>query len=176
MSGHLRTSTNRDTRAIEVLRVGIGVVWALNLLFVVDPSNQFFPTFSSTALSFAPSTLGGPALAQFAAAHAYLFAWLVAGITTYLAIAFLLGLTTRVATLVGAAFSAILLLTQFGSTFFFPGGTDVGPHPLYLLIYATLWIGGAGQTYALDAWFRARVRGARPASLRKMPSQATPET
>lgn len=138
--------------SIDLLRVGLGLVWAVNLIFVVDPQNQFFPTFRDVTLSFGPATLGGPGAAEFVAAHAALFAWVTAVLTGYLAVAFLVGLTTRLACVVGAGASIALLLTQWLVTFVVPGGTDVGPHPLYLLIYLVLFTGGAGKYVAVDHW------------------------
>lgn len=141
--------------AIELLRIGVGLVWVVNLLFILDPANQYWSTFSNVALSFAPTTLGGPGFAQFVAAHSLLFAWLIALVTAYLAFALLLGVTTRIACFVGSFFSAVLLATQFGSTFLFPGGTDVGAHPLYILVYGALIVGGAGRSVSVDRWLRA---------------------
>ena len=137
---------------LELLRMGVGLVWVANLLFIVDPANAFFATFSSAARSYASSTFGGSGLATLAANEPTLFGFAVAITTAYLAAALLLGLTTRLSCWVGIAFSAILLLTQVGSTFVMPGGTDVGPHPLYLLIYVVLLAGGAGRTWSLDHW------------------------
>lgn len=137
--------------SVEFLRLGIGVIWVLNFLFIVVPSNEFFVTFRGTTLSFAPTSLGGPGVADFVAAHATFFAWLIALLTFYLAVAFLLGFTTRLACLVGSAASVIFLATQFLSTFSSPGGTDVGPHPLYLLAYLILFAGGAGRYLSLDS-------------------------
>ena len=158
----------RPELAIELLRIAVGLVWAVNLVFVVDPANHYFGHFASTARSFAPTTLGGPALADFVAAHALLFSWLIALLTTYLAVALITGLTTRWACLLGGIFSAVLLGTQVGSTFVFPGGTDVGEHPLYLALYVGLVVGGAGQAYSLDRGIaraldrRRAARAARP--------------
>ncbi len=138
--------------AIDLLRVGMGAIWALNLVFIVDPSNRFFPTFESVALSFAPTSLGGPGVANFVAAHPGIFAAITAFLTAYLAVAFLLGVTTRLACVVGGLASIVFLLTQWLSTFGVPGGTDVGPHPLYLLVYLVLYLGGAGTYVAVDHW------------------------
>lgn len=143
---------HRPAFAIELLRIGVGIIWALNFVFIVAPANQYFGHFGQTALSFAPTTLGGPAFAQFVAAHALFFSWVIAVITGYLAVALILGITTRWACLVGGLFSAVLLGVQVGSTFVFPGGTDIGEHPLYLLIYVGLVVGGAGSAYSLDLW------------------------
>jgi uncharacterized membrane protein YphA (DoxX/SURF4 family) len=138
--------------AIELLRIGIGLIWSLNLVFVIAPQNDYFGGFSALALSFGPTTVGGPGLPQFVAAHAAVFSWLVAIVTGYLAVGFLLGLTTRWACLVGGAFSAVLLATQVGSTFVFPGGTDIGEHPIYMLVYVVLVVGGAGEALSVDHW------------------------
>lgn len=143
----------RRALAIELLRIGLGIIWALNFVFIVAPANHFFGNFGTVALSFGPTTLGGPALAQYVAGHATVFAWLVAVVTGYLAVAFLVGFTTRWACLVGGVFSAVLLGVQVGSTFVFPGGTDVGEHPIYLVAYAGLVVGGAGSAYSFDHWF-----------------------
>jgi len=153
------TPTAAPTRWIEWLRIGLGLIWLANLVFIVDPANQFFPTFAGTVLAYGPSTpaaVGGATLTGFVAAHAGLFAVLTAIVTAYLAGAFLSGVTVRPALLVGAGFTLLLLVTQWGQTFVMPGGTDVGPMPLYLLIYAILWIGGAGATLRLWAPRTAR--------------------
>ena len=169
---HAATGSRRDSThhwnaesAIEILRIGTGIVWCLNLIFILDPRNQYWSTFSQTALSFAPSTVGGPGLAQFVAAHPEVFSWSIALITGYLAVALVLGLTTRIACFVGGFFSAVLLATQFGTTFLFPGGTDVGAHPLYILAYGVMVVGGAGRMWSVDHWLRVRLadrRAARP--------------
>lgn len=148
--------------SLDLLRVGIGLVWCLNLVFILDPSNEFFPTFQDVALSFAPTSLGGPSVATFVAAHAAAFAGITAAVTLYLAVAFTAGVTTRLACLVGAGASVVFLLTQALSTFAIPGGTDVGPHPIYLLVYAVLFAGGAGKYLAVDHWVWTSGRGRLP--------------
>ena len=95
-------------------------------------------------------------MADFVAAHSVFFAWLLAGVTAYLSVALLLGFSTRLACLVGALASVAFLLTQFYATFNLNGMvTDVGPHPLYLLIYLILFTAGAGQYFAFDRWMWA---------------------
>ncbi len=139
-----------------VLRLGLGAIWALNFLFVLDPSNGFFSGFSATAQSFASTSLGGPGFAEFVAAHSALFGATIAITTLYLAVAFLLGVTTRTACLIGFVFNTALLVTQFGTIVVIPGGTDVGPMPLYLVMYLTVLAGGAPGRYSLDAWWASR--------------------
>jgi hypothetical protein len=169
--------------AIDLLRIGVGTVWLLNLTFIVDPQNRYWATFSSTALSFAPTTIGGPGLADYVAAHPLIFAWSIALVTGYLAAALILGVTTRLACFVGSFFSAVLLATQFGTTFLFPGGTDVGAHPLYILVYAVLVVGGAGRSLSLDQWLknllaeRRRIRSTNRVSLpRRWATDISPRT
>jgi uncharacterized membrane protein YphA (DoxX/SURF4 family) len=141
----------RRSPVLELFRIGLGIIWALNLVFILDPANGFFASFSATASSFAPTSAGGPGLANFVAGHPLLFAGLIAGTTAYLAIAFLLGFTTRMACLVGAIFNSVLLVTQFGTVATI-GGTDVGPMPLYLVLYLGLAVGGAGASIGVDGW------------------------
>jgi uncharacterized membrane protein YphA (DoxX/SURF4 family) len=151
----LRTLWQNDPKgmSIDLLRVGLGLVWTMNLLFILVPSNQFFSGFQSVASGFQSSSLGGPGFASYVAAHATFFSNAVALLTGYLAVAFLLGFTTRFACFVGEVASVIFLITQFGSTFNLSGsGTDVGPHPLYILVYVILFAAGAGQYVAVDHW------------------------
>jgi hypothetical protein len=143
-------------RGILALRIGIGLVWAFNLLFVFDPANGFFTGFAATAASFDSSSLGGGGFPALVAAHAMVFSVLIAGATLYLAVAFLFGVTTRVACVVGSIFALGLLVSQFGQTFFIPGGTDVGPMPIYVAVYVALFAGHAERTYSVDAWWTAR--------------------
>ncbi|MCI4356901.1 MAG: hypothetical protein L3K18_07155 [Thermoplasmata archaeon] len=139
-------------RGMVALRLGFGAIWALNLVFILDPANQFFSTFGATASSYAPASIVGAGFPTFVAAHPAVFSALIAGVTVYLAIAFLLGLTTRIACLVGGGFAALLLVSQFNGTFLIPGGTDVGPMPLYLAAYAALLVGQAQRYWSLDEW------------------------
>lgn len=143
-------SPGQSARALEVLRVAVGVVWLLNLLFILVPSADYWGSFASVASSFGASTPGGPGFASFVGANALFFAILIAVVTAYLALAFLFGVTTRLACLVGTAASVVFLWTQFSTTFAFPGGTDVGPHPLYLAVYLALFVGGAGRYWSVD--------------------------
>lgn len=152
-----------ERRGLDVLRILIGVVWAANLLFIFLPAADYWGTFGNVAAGFGSSSLFGSGFASYVADHALLFSWIIALVTGYLAFAFLFGFTTRLACAVGFAASVAFLITQWETTFAFPGGTDVGPHPLYLLIYFALFVGGAGRYWSLDSWVwrRGRVRFAR---------------
>jgi len=168
-----RSDPHRKGRMIEVLRIGLGIVWFANFFFIVYPPNNYWGGFSGIARSFAPVSFGGPGFPDYVASHPLFFSWMVALVTAYLAFAFTLGLTTRIACFVGSCFSAVLFAIQVGTIFVFPGGTDVGEHPLYILISGVLLVGGAGQSLSLDAWIGdawARYRASRPV----VPRPATP--
>ncbi|MCI4372983.1 MAG: hypothetical protein L3K02_05015 [Thermoplasmata archaeon] len=154
----------KTEKGMTALRLGLGLLWAVNLVYIFDPSNQFWSGFGSTAASYSSQTLGGGGLALFVADHPLLFAGLIAGVTLYLAVAFLLGLSARAACVVGALFNLALLMTQWTQISTFPGSTDVGAQPLYLAMYVALFLGYDSPRYTLDhlltvplsRWFRIR--------------------
>jgi uncharacterized membrane protein YphA (DoxX/SURF4 family) len=124
-------------------------------MYIIDPANRWFPTFAATVRSFGPTSYGGPGLAGFVADHPEIFALAIAGVTAYLALAFLTGLSVRVACVAGAVFNLGLLATQF-TTLTIPGGTDVGPHPLYLVAYVGLFVARGGPLFSVDPWAHLR--------------------
>lgn len=159
------SSGARAWRGLDVLRVLLGVIWGVNLLYIVLPAADYWGSFAGVAASYEATTLGGPGFATYVAGHPVFFSWLIAVATAYLAIAFLVGITTRLACAVGAVASLAFLFTQWQTTFSFPGGTDVGAHPLYLAIYVALFVGGAGRFWSVDSWIwkSGRARFARVA-------------
>lgn len=126
---------------MALLRLGFGGIWAANVVYVADPANDFFSSFSQVAASFGASSLGGTGVASFVAANPEFFALLIAGLTVGLAVAFLSDVAVRAACVVGAAFNIVLLATQWALVATVPGGTDVGPQPLYLVGYAAIFWG-----------------------------------
>lgn len=168
---------DRGGRALDLLRIMLGVIWTVNLLFIFLPAsaaNYFDPNFfSSTAYSYAFSSVIGPGLPNYVAADPVFFSWLIAVGSVYLAAAFLLGFTTRLACLVGSAASVVFLLTQWNAIFVWGWGTDVGAHPLYLAIYVALFVGGAGRYWALDAWLW-RADRARPSWVTRLVAPPSP--
>lgn len=141
VAGHHDISPDRSRRGVALLRLGVGAAWLANAYFVLDPANQFFSSFSGVASSFGASTAGGPAVADFVAQNPFVFSILIAAVTVSLAIAFLSDVAVRTACLVGAAFNIALLVSQWGQVTTIPGGTDIGPQPLYLIAYGVLWVG-----------------------------------
>ena len=141
VDGRSGVPPDRARRGVALLRLGLGAAWLANAFYILDPANGFFSTFSGVASSFGPSTAGGPAVADFVAEHAFVFSILIAAVTVSLAIAFLSDVAVRTACLVGAAFNIALLVSQWGQITTIPGGTDIGPQPLYLIAYGVLWVG-----------------------------------
>jgi uncharacterized membrane protein YphA (DoxX/SURF4 family) len=153
----------RASRGMLVLRLGLGALWAANLIYIFDPANQYWSGFAGAAQSFEGQSLGGGGFAQFVAIHPVFFAALIAGVSVYLAIAFLLGLSTRAACLIGGAFNLALFVTQWAQVSTIPGGTDVGTQPLYLAMYVALFLGYEANRFTLDyavrgVWIRWRAR------------------
>ena len=145
-----RFTTSSSRRAIELLRIALGGIWAVNLLFIVYPAADYWATFSTLVQSSVGGSSGAGTISGLVLDDPLLFAWAVAGVTVYLAVAFLLGIGTKIACVIGAVFSAALFGLGLGSTFAFPGGTDVGPHPVYLAAYAALYLGDAGTSFAVN--------------------------
>lgn len=145
-------------RALSLLRLSMGVIWSMNLVFILAPANRFFPTFASTASSYGTTTVLGPGVANFVSAYPAIFASLIALTTAFLAASLLLGLATRWACVLGGVFSAVLLITQWNATFYFPGGTDVGPHPIYMVVYVALASANSARFYSLPAYLARRSR------------------
>jgi uncharacterized membrane protein YphA (DoxX/SURF4 family) len=155
-------SPDRAQRGLELLRIGIGLVWAVNLMFIFLPSAQYWSTFAAVAQGYGAYTPGGAGFANYVSANSTFFAVLIAVASTYLAFAFLTGFTTRLACVVGFAASVVFLWTQWGQTYSFPGATDVGAHPLYLVIYVAMFVGGAGRLWSVDGWVWRHGRNLRP--------------
>jgi len=143
---------DRAYRALDLLRILMGLIWAANLLFIILPAADYWGSFAGVAAGFGPSSLSGPGIATFVSANSVIFAWMIAVATGYLALAFTLGFTTRLACIVGFLASVAFLVTQWNTTFAFPGGTDVGAHPVYLVVYVALFAGGAGRYWSVDSW------------------------
>jgi hypothetical protein len=149
-------------------------VWALNLVCIFDPANGYFTGFGATAASVEGTSLGGSAFPTFVAAHPLVFSLVIAVVTLYLAIAFLFGVSTRAACIVGTVFALALLVSQFGSTFVI-GGTDVGPMPIYVAVFGALFFGHAERTLSFDAGWSARAqRNRAPVPLSQPGPRAAP--
>jgi uncharacterized membrane protein YphA (DoxX/SURF4 family) len=160
--------SRRASNGMLALRVALGVIWSINLIYIFDPANLYWSGFQSSAASYAGETLGGGGFATFVAANPSIFAIVIAAVTVYLAIAFLLGLTTRLACVVGFGFTFALFVTQWAQISTFPGSTDVGTQPLYLAMFVALFIGFEAPRLSIDGlfadWSARRARSTRSES------------
>jgi uncharacterized membrane protein YphA (DoxX/SURF4 family) len=163
-------AADRARTSVALLRVGLGLVWLANCVYILDPANVFFASFSGVAQSFGASSAGGPGLAELVSQYAFLFSILIAAVTVSLAVAFLSDVGVRAACVVGAAFNAALLLSQWGQIATIPGGTDIGPQPLYLIGYAVVFVGYRAGDFSLATAVRSGV--ARWRSHRMLPTRA----
>jgi hypothetical protein len=145
-------SSSRSGLGLNALRLGLGTVWAANLVYIFDPANQYWPMFSTAAASYGSQSIGGSQFANFVASYPTVFAALIAAVTVYLAFSFLLGFSTRLACLVGFGFSLALFVTQWAEISTFPGGTDIGAPPLYMAMFVALYLGYDAPRFTLDRW------------------------
>jgi hypothetical protein len=155
---------------MALLRLGIGAVWAANCFYILDPANRFFSSFSGVAASFGSSSAGGPGFANFVSQFPYVFSILIAASTFVLAFSFLSDVGVRVACVAGAVFNMALLVTQWGQLATIPGGTDIGPQPIYLMVYAVVWVGYHPGDLSLATTVRSWV--ARRRAERVLPARA----
>jgi hypothetical protein len=163
----------RSRLAVGLLRLGLGLVWLANVVFVVDPANGFFSSFSSVAGSFGGATLGGPGFASFVAANPLVFSVLIAATTIGLAAAFLGDFLVRPACIAGLVFNLALFVTQWGQTAVIPGGTDVGPHPVYIVGYLALFVGYQPGVLSVSHAVRQAIAKIRPTPTGSVPSGPT---
>jgi uncharacterized membrane protein YphA (DoxX/SURF4 family) len=145
----------REARAIAVVRMAFGVIWA------VDAALKWLPSFAEYTLM---DTLGGAAADQPPLVQAWIDGWIgvadafpagfaigLALAETSIAVGLLGGVFTNAVCLAGAGVS--LLIWSTGEGFGGPygdGSTDVGASPIYVLVFALLAVVGAGGTWGLD--------------------------
>jgi uncharacterized membrane protein YphA (DoxX/SURF4 family) len=85
------------------------------------------------------------------------FGYTVAVIETLIAIGLLTGCYSRLVFIGGAIFSAGIWTAAEGMGLPIQAGqTDIGTNCIYVLVYIALFLGAAGSTWSVDAWFRGR--------------------
>lgn len=152
----------RRMRAVALLRVAFGVVWA------VDAALKWLPSFAQHTLldTLEDASAGQPALvrgwiggwARFLAADPHAFGILLALVETAIAVGLLCGAFTNAVCAVGAALSLVIWSTGegFGGPYG-DGATDVGASVIYVLMFALLGAAGAGGTWGVDRWLHVRL-------------------
>jgi thiosulfate dehydrogenase (quinone) large subunit len=142
-------------RAIALVRVAFGLVW------LFDASLKWSPTFVDNFTGYLQGAKTGQPVAvrtwlggwiALLGHDPHLFARLLAGAESLVAVGLILGLLTNAVCVTGGALSLAIWSTAegFGGPYA-PGSTDVGASIIYVLLFAVLAGAGAGATFGLDA-------------------------
>ena len=157
-----RTAPPRQAKAIALLRIAFGVIWA------VDAALKWLPSFAPRTMmdELEEASAGQPAPVQ-----AWIGAWmrllefnpdvfgmLLALAETAIAVGLLGGAFTTAVCAAGGALS--LMIWSTGEGFGGPygdGATDVGASLVYVPLFAVLAVIGAGGTWGVDRWLQPRL-------------------
>jgi nitrite reductase (NO-forming) len=145
-----------------LLRILFGVVWSIDAAF------KWVPAFRDQTLQMQFAThltkihtpvIHGWIDLWYHAALNYRdpFGYAVAVIETLIAIGLLTGCYSRLVFIGGAIFSAGIWTAAEGMGLPITAGeTDIGTNCIYALVFIALFLGAAGSTWSMDAWFRSR--------------------
>lgn len=150
---------------LVVLRIGFGVVWAIDAYFKWQPSFvSMFTQYVTKAGQNQPGWLSPwfrfwKSLTSTSDPH--LFAYSAAVIETLIAVCLIVGVGRRVVYLLGAAWSlAIWSVPEGFGPVFVPGASDIGAAIMYALIFLSLyWLESAVRPdgWTLDSAIRRRL-------------------
>ncbi len=144
-----------NAKQFAVLRIIFGFVW------LIDAGFKWQSAFLNNFVSYLVQGAQG----QPATVHAWisfwihvvstdphLFAVIVALAETAIAISLILGLFTRVAIIGGIILSFTIWSTAegFGGPYV-TGSTDIGASIIYMLVFASLWIGKSWSSCSIDS-------------------------
>jgi uncharacterized membrane protein YphA (DoxX/SURF4 family) len=149
-------------RAIALLRIAFGVIWA------VDASLKWLPSFAQHTLldTLEDATVGQPTLVhawigtwtRFVATDPQTFGTLVALAETAIAAGLLSGTLTNAVCATGSALSLVIWSTGEGlGGPYGDGTTDVGASLVYVLVFALLAATAAGGVWGVDRWLQPRL-------------------
>jgi len=147
-------NSNRKVKAIALLRIAFGVVWAIDATF------KWKPAFQNNFVGYIQETLDSqPAMIQawlnfwvkFVSINPLLFARIIALAETGIAIGLILGLFSNLVYAGGAllAFTIWAVPEGFGGPYA-AGSTDIGAGIIYVLVFIGLFLLSAGSNYGLD--------------------------
>ncbi|MDQ2785844.1 MAG: hypothetical protein M3Y58_12665 [Chloroflexota bacterium] len=148
-------------RGLAVLRIGFGLVWAIDAYFKWQPA---FHNNLDTYLSAGAD--GQPAVVK-----AWITFWVntvgiqphvvgifLAVVETALALALIFGVFSNLAYLGGIFLSLAIWSTAegFGGPYK-PGTVDIGAAIIYVLVFVALFLGAAGLCLGVDRWLTPRL-------------------
>lgn len=141
-------------RAFGVLRILFGVVWAIDAAFKWQPSFiTGFTSYLTGALSGQPPAVKAwiSFWIDIVKVDPNVFAHVVAGAETALAIALILGLFSNLADLGGMLLCLVVWSTAEGlGGPYTAGSTDIGTAIIYVFVFAALFLAQAGLSIGLD--------------------------
>jgi uncharacterized membrane protein YphA (DoxX/SURF4 family) len=149
-------------RAIAVVRIAFGVVWAVDAWF------KWQPTFVNGFTGYLAGAKGGqPHLVKswidlwvnIVKVNPSLFAHLLAVAETTVAVGLIFGIFVNLAYVNGTLLAVLIWSTAegFGGPYK-AGSTDIGAAIIYVLVFAGLFLAGSGRYLSLDARYRRRQR------------------
>ena len=141
---------------IAALRIAFGCVWA------IDAWSRWQPGFADNFTGYLTKALDGqpPVVVTWinfwihvVSINPHLFAFLVAGGETAIALGLLFGALSKLTCLVGILLSLSIWSTAhgFGGPYG-PGSTDIGVSIIYVLVFMGLFLGNAGLTLGIDRY------------------------
>jgi thiosulfate dehydrogenase (quinone) large subunit len=147
-------NTNPKAKAIALLRVAFGVIWAIDAQF------KWRPAFANNFTRYIQGAIGGqPAFIQtwlnfwvkLVSVNPLLFARLVALAETAIAIGLILGIFSNLTNIGGALLAFVIWAVPEGlGGPYIAGATDVGTGIIYVFVFAALFLLSAGKYYGFD--------------------------
>jgi len=158
----LAPGTRPAGRAIGMLRIAFGVVWAIDAAFKWQPAFVHgFTGYLSSAKNGQPQLVKNwiGAWVTIVKADPSLFARALAVTESGVALCLILGIFVNLASVAGSLLAVLIWSTAegFGGPYT-AGSTDIGAAIVYVLVFAGLYLAGSGRQLSLDARI-GRARG-----------------
>lgn len=149
-------------RAIALLRIAFGLVWAIDAWFKWQP--DFIKSFTdqvTSAQKDQPQTIQSwiSFWGHIIGSNPTFFGYLTASVETALAVFLLLGFLTNLTCVVGIVWSLGIwsIAEGFGGPYQPGQSTDIGTAIVYALMFAVLLAIAAGRYYSVDRWLTPRL-------------------
>ncbi len=161
MSAQTVLFDSRRMKGFAVLRIILGVIWAINAWLKWQPDfiQNFTGYLDDAAKDQPPAVVSWINFWQgIVQVNPTAFAIMVALLETALAICLILGLFSNASYVGGAMLSLIIwsVAEGFGGPYG-PGSTDIGAAIIYVPAFIALFLASAGLTWGLDGWLTPRL-------------------